>query len=244
MTVAARISDAAPLRRVLKYAEAPFAGLETAQGEFTGYASVFGRVDLGNDRVAAGAFKKALAARGPRGVRMLFQHDPNEVIGTWQDIREDDTGLFVKGRLNVAVARGREVLELIRAGAIDGLSIGFKTVDAVRDRPGGVRTILEADLWEISVVTFPMLPEARVREVKGGNGASRPLPSIRDFERWLTRDAGLTRSDARGVIAEGFLATKRARDAALKQADPEGAPKTLAALIRSAARKLNPEGMN
>lgn len=222
----------------LKFARTPFAGLETEEGTFTGYASLFGRIDLGNDRVAAGAFGKALRRRGAKGVRMLFQHDPNEVIGNWIDIREDATGLFVRGRLNTGVTRGREVLELVRAGALDGLSIGFKTVSADHDRATGVRTIREADLWEISIVTFPMLPDARVSEVKGDAGAARALPTIREFERWLTRDAGLSRAQARGVIAKGYAPMLRVRDAAPDDTELPG----LSAMIRRAAGALHPKG--
>src|SRR5690606_27359824 len=97
-------------------------------------------------------------------IRMLYQHDPAEPIGRWLEIREDDRGLFVRGMLAPGVARAREVLELMRAGALDGLSVGFRTVRS--RRTGGVRRILEADLWEISIVTFPMLPGARVESVK------------------------------------------------------------------------------
>jgi len=142
-----------------------------ADGRFAGYASLFGQVDLGKDAVEPGAFAKSLRERGASGIRMLWQHDPNEPIGTWIDIREDSRGLYVEGKLTKGVARAREVLELMRSGAIDGLSIGFRTV---RARPGkaGVRYIQEADLWEISVVTFPMLPAARVGQVK----AAMPIP--------------------------------------------------------------------
>ncbi|MCU0832359.1 MAG: HK97 family phage prohead protease [Rhizobiaceae bacterium] len=165
---------------VLKYADAPFAGLETEEGTFAGYASLFHRVDLGQDKVSPAAFAASLKRRGAKGVRMLWQHDPNEVIGSWLDIREDQTGLFVRGRINTSVARGREVLSLIRDGAVDGLSIGFKTVRASHDKATGVRTIREADLWEISIVTFPMLPEARVSEVKGdtSNNRTGELPML------------------------------------------------------------------
>jgi HK97 family phage prohead protease len=136
-------------------------------GTFSGYASLFGKVDLGKDVVERGAFANSLASRGVPGIRMLFQHDPNQPIGAWTEIREDARGLFVRGRLATEVARAREVLSLMRAGALDGLSIGFRAVKTRRDTARGVRRILEADLWEISVVTFPMLPDARVRAVKG-----------------------------------------------------------------------------
>ena len=221
----------------LKFANLPLADVETQEGTFSGYASLFDRVDLGNDRVARGAFAASLAARGPGGVRMLFQHDPNEVIGTWLDIREDERGLFVRGRINRSVARGREVLDLIRAGALDGLSIGFKTVRAIHDPVADIRTIHEADLWEISVVTFPMLPDARVSEVK----ARTILPSVRTFERWLTRDAGLTRSQARIVIAKGFSSLTRGRDAADNER-PTRDP--LVAIIRKATTLIHPKGRN
>lgn len=142
-------------------------------GAFSGYASLFGEVDLGKDRVERGAFLRSLARRGAGGVRMLFQHDPAEPIGTWRVIREDGRGLYVEGMLSDGVSRAREVRELIRARAVDGLSIGFQTVRAKSDPKTGIRQILEADLWEISVVTFPMLPGARISGVKGGRGAMR-----------------------------------------------------------------------
>ena len=179
-------------------------------GVFSGYASLFGAVDLGKDVVEKGAFAASLKARGAAGIRMLFQHDPAEPIGVWGEIREDARGLFVRGRLTKDVARAREVLSLMRGGALDGLSIGFRAVRAKSDPRSGVRRILEADLWEISVVTFPMLPDARIDMVKG----RRRLPTTREFESWLTRDAGLTRGEARCVIAKGFATLLRGRDAA------------------------------
>jgi HK97 family phage prohead protease len=198
-------------------------------GSFAGYASLFGKVDLGKDLVERGAFANSLKARGASRIRMLFQHDPNEPIGTWTEIREDARGLFVRGRLAKDVARAREVLALMRAGALDGLSIGFRAVKTRRD-PGGVRRILEADLWEISVVTFPMLPEARIETVKGRR--ARRLPTIREFETWLTRDAGLSRSEARAVIAKGFASLVRKRDAA----------QSLVERIRAATHMINGKG--
>jgi uncharacterized protein len=185
--------------------------LETVStdGVFSGYASLFDVTDLARDSVTKGAFQKSLNTRGASNIRMLFQHDPNEPIGQWLEIREDARGLFVTGKLALGVARAREVLALMRSKALDGLSIGFKTIRSRKDAGTGVRRILEADLWEVSVVTFPMLPSARIADVKAAN-----LPSIREFETWLRRDAGLSRSEARGVIAKGFATIKRERDAA------------------------------
>ena len=135
-------------------------------GSFSGYASRFGVVDLGRDLVVPGAFQESIARRGPRGIKMLFQHDPAEPIGVWLEVREDAYGLFARGRVLPEVARGREVLALMRAGALDGLSIGFRAVEGRTNPKSGVRRLTRVDLWEISVVTFPMLPEARVSAVK------------------------------------------------------------------------------
>ncbi|MFS8121397.1 HK97 family phage prohead protease [Rhizobium sp. BR 250] len=147
-----------------------FANLElrgiTSDGTFSGYASVFGEVDLGKDVIERGAFRRSIEERGAGGIRMLYQHDPAEPIGAWRTIREDERGLYVEGILAPGVARSREVHSLMKTGALDGLSIGFRTVRSGKAASSGVRRILEADLWEISVVTFPMLPSARVSDVK------------------------------------------------------------------------------
>lgn len=199
------------LDREVKFAPADLTSVE-ADGTFTGYASLFGVEDLGRDVVQPGAFASSLAARGAAGIKMLFQHDPAEPIGAWLEIAEDARGLRVRGRLMPDVARGREVLALMREGVLDGLSIGFRTVKGRTDPATGARHLIEVDLWEISVVTFPMLPGARVAAVKAAD--ARPLPSRRAFERWLTRDAGLTRKQARALMRSGFDALHRTQDAA------------------------------
>ena len=131
-------------------------------GEFSGYASLFNVRDEGGDIIAPGAFAASLARRGPRGVRMLWQHDAARPIGRWLELREDARGLFVRGRLALDTHAGREAAALLRAGALDGLSIGFRTLRAARDRARKARVVRRLDLWEISLVTFPMLPGARV----------------------------------------------------------------------------------
>lgn len=136
--------------------------LLSPDGEFEGYASLFGVPDLGRDVVMPGAFAASLAGRGAAGVRMLWQHDPSEPIGRWLSLVEDARGLKVRGRLSRGVGRAREVAALMADGAVDGLSIGFRTVEARRDRLTGLRRLSRVDLWEISVVTFPMHPGARV----------------------------------------------------------------------------------
>jgi len=188
----------------------------TADGTFSGYASIFDQVDLGKDKVAKGAFRDSLKKRPMSSIRMLFQHDPTEPIGIWNRIVEDTRGLWVEGKIIQESTRGREVLSLLRAGAIDGLSIGFKTSKSHTNQRSGIRTITQADLWEISVVTFPMLPQARVEQVKSNPVsmvARKELPTIREFERWLTRDAGFTRSEAKTVIGKGFATLAGMQDA-------------------------------
>lgn len=140
-----------------------------ADGTFSGYASLFGIEDLSHDIVEKGAFLASLSRRGPSGVKMLYQHDPAEPIGRWTEIRETAKGLHVTGQLMTNVSRGREVLHMMREGILDGLSIGFRTVKARKDRKSGIRRLIEVDLWEISVVTFPMQPDARVAHVKSGD---------------------------------------------------------------------------
>ena len=128
-----------------------------------GYASLFGVADQGGDIVAPGAYAASLARLAARGdkVRMLWQHDPAQPIGIWEEIREDGRGLWVRGRLLPEVAQAREAAALIAAGAIDGLSIGYRTLRAERDAQGR-RVLAEVELWEVSLVTFPMLAEAKV----------------------------------------------------------------------------------
>lgn len=135
-------------------------------GVITGYASLFGETDLGGDLIVKGAFAESLKKTGAERVRMLWQHDPAQPIGVWDEIREDSMGLRVRGRLSLRVEKAREVWALIQDGGIDGLSIGFKAVNARRDARTGVRRLERIDLWEISIVTFPMLPQARVSTTK------------------------------------------------------------------------------
>ena len=137
-----------------------------ADGTVEGYASLFGEIDQARDMVMRGAFADTLAQRGIRRIPMLFQHDPSEPVGIWLELREDHRGLYARGRLIPDVARARELLSLLRAGAIDGLSIGFRTSKARIDPRSRVRNLIAVDLWEISIVTFPMLMGARVRAVK------------------------------------------------------------------------------
>lgn len=157
----------------------------------SGYASLFGLSDQGGDVVLAGAYGaglKRLAAKGAR-VKMLWQHDPTQPIGVWDEIREDERGLWVKGRLLPEIERAREAAALIGAGAIDGLSIGYRTVASEKNAKGQ-RLLAELELWEVSVVTFPMLSQARV----GAKGTSPEADELRELAALLS-DAARTLAD-------------------------------------------------
>ena len=147
-----------------------------ADGTVEGYASLFGEIDRARDMVVRGAFAATLRQRSVQRVPMLFQHDPAEPVGVWLELREDHRGLYARGRLIPEVTRGRELLSLLRAGAIDGLSIGFRTVKGRIDPKTRIRRLLAVDLWEISIVTFPLLAGARVRAVKQATASSQVCP--------------------------------------------------------------------
>jgi HK97 family phage prohead protease len=153
-------------------------------GRFAGYASVFGRLDDGGDMVMPGAFAKSLARRGRAGIRMLFQHDPKEPIGTWEKLAEDGVGLWVEGRLTAGVPRAEALRRLIEARAIDGLSIGFRTVRATREPATGHRRLWQVDLWEVSIVSFPMLDAARIAAARLEPASERRL--IRSLDAAIT----------------------------------------------------------
>lgn len=129
-----------------------------------GYASRFGVRDLNDDVVAKGAFAETLSWGG--GVRMLYQHQAKAPVGVWDFVAEDEVGLFVRGRVLDVSPEARMVQALVRAGVVDGLSIGFRAVKS-RMGAGRVRVLTQVELWEVSIVTFPMLPSARLREVVG-----------------------------------------------------------------------------
>ena len=175
--------------RETKLLAEPLAGV-AEDGAFEGYGSLFNVADLGKDTVLPGAFAESLSRRGVSGVRMLFQHDPAEPVGVWLELREDARGLYARGRLIPEVARGRELLALLRAGTSDGLSIGFRTVKGRLDPKTRIRRLDVIDLWEISIVTFPLLPGARVHSVK----ESISTPRSREWTRRLApADAATSR---------------------------------------------------
>jgi HK97 family phage prohead protease len=131
-----------------------------------GYASVFGVADLAGDVVEPGAFSASLHRIPAAAIRMLHQHDPLRPIGRWTVAVEDAVGLWVEGLIDPAGPDAARALALVRAGALDGLSIGFRAL-AATPRPRGGRVLHEIDLREISLVAFPMAPRARLRVAAG-----------------------------------------------------------------------------
>ncbi|WP_140985990.1 HK97 family phage prohead protease [Asticcacaulis tiandongensis] len=137
-----------------------------------GYASRFYQRDLNDDVVVPGAFRDSLTRTGPEGVRMLYQHKAEAPVGIWDEVYEDADGLFVRGRVFEVTPEARMVCALIRAGVIDGLSIGFRTEKSRFDETGRLRVLAGVALWEVSLVTFPMLPTARFRIAEAARAAA------------------------------------------------------------------------
>jgi len=166
-------------------------------GKFSGYGAVFGNVDSYGDIILPGAFKNHLATNAPEDTKLLWQHNTQKPLGTWEDIKEDDNGLLVKGQLCMEVQKAREAHALLKCGAISGLSIGY-SINSGGSRFGadGFNYLTDLKLWEISIVTFPANPEANVNDVKN--------MTPKDFENFLRDAGGFTKSQAKRIIARGF----------------------------------------
>ena len=178
----------------------------TEDGEFEGYGSTFGNVDRGMDMVQAGAFRRTLKEKKLSSIKMLRDHDTRKVVGKWLELREDERGLYCRGKLfatgDGAIQLARETLTLMREQALDALSMGYRTVKAAWNEETGVRKLLDVDLWEVSIVTFPMNEMATVDAVK--NDLTQ-----RDIERIL-REGGAPNEFAKMVAIHGYdEATKR-----------------------------------
>ena len=194
-------------------------------GHFEGYASTFGNVDSDMDIIERGAFSDSLAKYKSKAKlpKLLWQHNPQEVIGVYEEMREDDRGLYVKGRLLKDVSKGREAYALLSAGAMDGMSIGFQTIEAIFEgASNSIRKILKVDLWEVSLVTWGANPEALVTDVKG-------VKTERDFERFL-RDSGYSRKEATAIALHGFKAIDGQRDADATEAETDSLKAILTSL--------------
>lgn len=195
----------------------------SVDGTIKGYASLFGLRDQGGDIVQPGAF--AVSLQSGRGVAMLWQHDPTRPIGIWTKVIEDEKGLYVEGELFLETQAGKEAHVLLKRGGIKGLSIGYNTRRSKKTADG--RLLYEVDLFEISLVTFPMLAGASVSDVKSYEDGNYALLK-REVEQ-LVRDAGFSASEAKAAAAGAASALSGERDAA----EPSAAD--LTALIRQIA---------
>lgn len=203
-------------------------------GAIEGYASMFSLLDRGGDVVEPGAFRRTLGEWRRRKALppMLWQHDPGQPIGVWTSITEDERGLKVAGELVLDIPQAAMVHALAKRGAVRGLSIGYRSrndnVDAT-----GARRIRDVDLYEISLVTIPMLAEAQITGVKGGmaadllknwnpgamedalreaglSGTGRKT-AVRVFREWLQREAGEPEPAPREAAADVLMALRAAR---------------------------------
>lgn len=186
----------------LRYIERPFEIKEVQEdGVFEGFGSVFGNVDSYKEIVAPGAFAETLVAWKASGrlPPVLWQHRSGEPIGPHLEMSEQASGLYVKGQLLVNdVQRAKEARALMKAKAVNGLSIGFVTREDSFDRVSGIRTLKKIDLWEVSVVTFPANPAAQITSVKS---AIDVINSFAEAETFLREVGRLSKADATGFIA-------------------------------------------
>lgn len=158
-------------------------------GVFTGHAAIFEERNSFNEIVKPGAFLRTLTEHQTRNVRppMLWSHRADEVIGVWTDIREDNTGLAVTGKLVTETAKGREAHALLKAGALNGLSIGFRARGAERGA-NGLRILTDIELVEISLVALPSAGNARIKQV-------RSMADVSAFTRAVDRATASLRKD-------------------------------------------------
>lgn len=220
--------------------EVKFAADGPADGTFSGYGAVFNNTDDYGDVLVKGAFKDTIAAATKTGVWpvMLVSHGPffggdPMPIGIWTALEEDAKGLRVEGKLALETQRGKETYALLQMQprpAITGLSIGFRAKQFVVGTKQGEprRTLQKVDLFEISLVTSPANDLARIDGLKS-------MPTEREFEELLVRDAGFSSREAKTIIASGFKSLKGARDAAGSDHDGavEAALERLEQLLRA-----------
>lgn len=189
----------------LEYSASPIAVKEMTEDadffKFAGYGSTFGNKDLGDDIVVKGAFKKSLGQMMPK---LLYQHDMKRPAGVIVDAREDEKGLFIEGQMPKALPLAQEIMCLIKCKAIDSFSIGYSAVDSERTSDG-TRNLKEVDLWEVSFVTLPMNPSAKLTSAKGKNitELKDQIKTKRDLEHFL-RESGLVSKEGAVWLASCF----------------------------------------
>ncbi len=198
----------------------------SSTGTFSGYGNVYDVIDQGDDIVASGAFTDSLkewAAKG-RMPAMLWQHNSRQPIGAYTAIKEDATGLYVEGKLAMKTQLGAESYELMKMQAISGLSIGFQTREDSYDQKLGIRTIKKGDLYECSLVTFPMNDESRVSAVK----TIEQIGDLSGAESYLREAGGVSRSEAKAIISRIHALARRE---AAPENDPSAELKAITSLL-------------
>lgn len=187
-------------------------------GFFSGYGAVFGNVDWYNDVILPGAFAKSLEkwAEKNKMPPVLWNHNDGEPIGVYTNIYEDEKGLFVEGRLLIDdVPRAKSTHALLKAGAIDGLSIGYKTKKA-NQQTNGIRELIELDLGEISIVTMPANEESLITSVKS-KLEDGELPTLPEFEKFL-RESGFSKTQATAIAGKGLRSLLSESEEQIKEA--------------------------
>jgi HK97 family phage prohead protease len=173
----------------------------TDEGTFTGFASVYDIIDSDNDIIRAGAFTESL---GRRKVKMLWQHRQDKPIGLFTNVRESGNTLEVEGQLNLKTRLGAEAYELLKQGAIDGLSVGFMTKESEYDNESRTRIITKAELYETSLVTFPANEAAKIFAIKSFNELAP-----KEIEAKLRDEFDLSREQAKAFMAKGYSAVSQ-----------------------------------
>lgn len=200
-------------------------------GTFEGLASVFGVMDSMGDIVEEGAFKNTLKEKGAKGIKMFWQHRVDEPIGIWDHLSESKEGLEVRGRLLIGknVPTADKIHTLLTAGALDGLSIGFRAVHSDFDEESDTRKVTEIDLWEVSLVSFPAASGARISDAR--QVQLQALERIQDLaiediekDREIIRTILLEVGVSRGVAE--FIASR----CEARQNDEEGVRRLLASI--------------
>lgn len=182
-------------------------------GYIEGIAAGYGNVDFGNDRILPGAFSKSIAAK--QSAPMLLFHDMKRPVGKWGKLTETDSGLHVEGKISTKTRDGGEAYELVKDGALSGLSIGYDTI--VKRMAGKVRELVELGLHEVSLVPIGMNPLATVTAVKsileGGT-----MPTLSQFEEFL-REAGFSKTQATAIAGKGLAPLLRGEPGNTTEAD-------------------------
>lgn len=177
-------------------------------GSFSGYASIFGNIDLGGDIVERGAFQEIVTNEEGKVVT-LWQHDSRQPIGVAM-VKQDDRGLAFDGQLVMEDATARKAHAHMKAKSVRGMSIGYDLLPGGGEiMESGVRVLKALKLWEISVVTWGMNPLAGVTDAKQ---YEKQISTIRDFEDFLRDVGGFSNAQAKLLASGGWRTLQQARD--------------------------------